>query len=157
MHKKARHAVVKMLGIGTLTFLLSWLPLYCLYIMVSRFEFAEKMRNWEYNLLDLLYPLAQWLGSSNSCVNPVLYAFLNKQIVKCLYRFYQNASHFKDDLYYRKEWEQQDIALQFPTVTLLDHLDHIVVQQYVSTRRSTCRKSNSSYDSNIESYTGRKW
>lgn len=77
MHKKARHGVRKMLGIVTLTFLISWLPLY---ILVTRMKFAsEPLSDEESYLLDILMPLAQWLGSWNSSVNPVLYAFLNSK------------------------------------------------------------------------------
>ncbi len=76
MHKKARHGVRKMLGIVTLTFLLSWLPLY---IIVTRIKFSTHISDWESDILDIAYPLAQWLGSWNSSVNPVLYAFLNNK------------------------------------------------------------------------------
>ncbi len=76
MHKKARHGVLKMLGVVTLAFLISWLPLY---IIVMRMKFGENISDYEFNLLDFLMPFAQWLGSTNSCINPVLYAFLNKK------------------------------------------------------------------------------
>lgn len=76
MHKQARHGVLKMLGIVTLTFLISWLPLY---IIVTRIKFSEHIGDWESNILDILFPFAQWLGSWNSSVNPILYAFLNNK------------------------------------------------------------------------------
>lgn len=76
MHKEARHGVLKMLGIVTLTFLISWMPLY---IIVTRIKFSENIGDWESNILDILYPFAQWLGSWNSSVNPILYAFLNNK------------------------------------------------------------------------------
>ncbi len=76
MHREARHGVIKMLGIVTLTFLISWMPLY---IIVTRIKFSENIGDWESNILDKLFPFAQWLGSWNSSVNPILYAFLNKK------------------------------------------------------------------------------
>ncbi len=76
MHKKARHGVLKMLGIVTLIFLLSWLPLY---ILVTRRMFGENLSETELNVMDILMPFAQWLGSWNSSINPILYAFLNKK------------------------------------------------------------------------------
>ncbi len=76
MHKKARYGVLKMLGIVTLTFLISWMPLY---VIVMRMKFGENISDSELNLLDSLMPFAQWLGSWNSSINPVLYAFLNSK------------------------------------------------------------------------------
>ncbi len=79
MHRKARHGVVKMLSVVTLVFLLSWLPLH---MIVMRLKFAENISDGEYNLHGSLMPFAQWLGSWNSSVNPILYAFLNKKFRK---------------------------------------------------------------------------
>lgn len=76
MHRRTRHGVRKMLGIVTLAFLVSWLPLY---ILATRVKFSKSIGEWESNLLDILMPLAQWLGSWNSSINPVLYAFLNSK------------------------------------------------------------------------------
>lgn len=76
MHRKAKHGVIKMLAIVTLLFCLSWLPLY---IIVMRNRLADELSDWESNLLDSLMPFAQWLGSWNSSINPIIYAFLNKK------------------------------------------------------------------------------
>ncbi len=76
LHRQTRQDVLKMLGIVTLTFLVSWLPLYILVIII---KFSEDINQSEYNLLEILMPMAQWLGSWNSSINPILYAFLNKK------------------------------------------------------------------------------
>src|SRR3989442_1727977 len=76
VHRRARENVRKMLGIVTLTYLLSWLPLY---IIVTRVKFTADMSDSELQLIHILMPFAQWLGSWNSCINPILYAFLNRK------------------------------------------------------------------------------
>ncbi len=76
LHRHTRHVVLRMLGIVTLTFLFSWLPLYILTIGI---KFSEIVSESEYRLLGVLIPIAQWLGSGNSSINPILYAFLNKK------------------------------------------------------------------------------
>lgn len=76
MHKESRYGVLKKLGIGTLIFLLSWLPYY---ILVTSRTFGENISETESYVMDILIPFAQWLGSWNSSINPILYAFLNKK------------------------------------------------------------------------------
>ncbi len=76
LHRQTRHDVLKMLGIVTLTFLFSWLPL-CLLVIIIKF--SENISESEYSHLGTLMPIAQWLGSWNSSINAILYAFLNKK------------------------------------------------------------------------------
>ena len=73
IHRKARFGVLKMLMVVILVFLLSWLPLYVIFTLV---KFGPQLE-WEKSLYAIIAPLAQWLGSSNSCINPILYTFLN--------------------------------------------------------------------------------
>lgn len=76
MHQRSRQSVVKMLGVVTLTFTFSWFPLYCIATIMRFFKHTSESYA---SLFEVLLPMAQWLGSSNSCVNPILYAFLNKK------------------------------------------------------------------------------
>jgi hypothetical protein len=72
VHKKARHGVLLTVTVVTLTFLVSWLPLYVI-------SFTSRM--WEFlpDHLETMIPFAQWMGACNSSCNPIIYAFLNKK------------------------------------------------------------------------------
>ena len=58
-------------------FMLSWLPLYAIFIRIKLG--AESIEPWEEEVLAVATPIAQWLGASNSCFNPVLYAYFNQK------------------------------------------------------------------------------
>lgn len=70
VHKKTRDAVSRICFAVTLTFLISWLPLYVIFLI-------SKMSDSLPEPLENMIPFAQILGTSNSALNPILYAFLN--------------------------------------------------------------------------------
>lgn len=98
MQQKSKIKVIKMLVIVIILFVLSWLPLYFIFARIKlgkllvfakrfkvRFGFdgcvfkGGPLTEREEELIGMVTPIAQWLGSSNSCINPILYAFFNKK------------------------------------------------------------------------------
>lgn len=73
---RSKMKVIKMLLLVVVLFAMSWLPLYAI---LTRVKFGPPPSEWEWELIRTSIPMAQCLGSSNSCINPILYAFFNKK------------------------------------------------------------------------------
>ena len=70
---KSKVKAVKMLFVVVLLFAFSWLPLYVIRLQVI---FSGPSQNSIYTIIN---PIAQWLGSSNSGMNPFIYCFFSKR------------------------------------------------------------------------------
>ncbi|KAF8787296.1 Neuropeptide SIFamide receptor like protein [Argiope bruennichi] len=67
--QRSKLKVVKMMIIVVVLFVLSWLPLYIIFTMVKLGITVEENSTAE-QVLVVMVPIAQWLGASNSCINP---------------------------------------------------------------------------------------
>ncbi|ROT83652.1 putative tachykinin-like peptides receptor 86C [Penaeus vannamei] len=76
MQQRSKVKVIKMLVVVVIIFSLSWLPLYTIF---ARIKLGDELGEDEGAVLAIIAPISQWLGSSNSCINPILYAFFNKK------------------------------------------------------------------------------
>ncbi|XP_015924499.1 neuropeptide SIFamide receptor-like [Parasteatoda tepidariorum] len=81
--QRSKIKVVKMLFVVVLAFMISWLPLYAIF---SRIKLGDTIpeNSLEEFIIQACAPIAQWLGASNSCMNPLLYAFFNNKMKKGL-------------------------------------------------------------------------
>lgn len=87
MLNRSKVKAVKMLLVVVVSFALSWMPLYA---MVSRLRFGPPVSELEDELFAALLPFAQWLGTSNSCVNPIFYAYFNKKFRESFMKILSN-------------------------------------------------------------------
>ncbi|XP_035210757.1 neuropeptide SIFamide receptor-like [Stegodyphus dumicola] len=78
MIHRSKIKVIKMLFIVVLVFMGSWLPLYAIFTRIKVGEPYQENSMEEF-IIQVSSPIAQWLGASNSCMNPVLYAFFNNK------------------------------------------------------------------------------
>ncbi|KAL1138565.1 hypothetical protein AAG570_008628 [Ranatra chinensis] len=77
MIHRSKVKVIKMLMVVIVLFACSWLPLY---VIFTRIKLGGPLSSGtEEAVIHALLPVAQWLGASNSCINPILYAFFNRK------------------------------------------------------------------------------
>ncbi|XP_054157280.1 neuropeptide SIFamide receptor-like [Oppia nitens] len=84
--ERSKIKVFKMLIVIVMLFALSWLPLYVIFAFIKLGPTLDE-NSWTTQLLTTGAPIAQWLGASNSCVNPILYFFFNNKFRS----FYKNS------------------------------------------------------------------
>ncbi|CAG5129260.1 unnamed protein product, partial [Candidula unifasciata] len=77
--EKSKIRVIKMLVVVVLLFMFSWMPLYVIHLR-TLFA-AHPIDPKEQKLInDVAIPFAQWLGTSNSCMNPLVYCLFSQKI-----------------------------------------------------------------------------
>ena len=79
--QKSKIRVIKMLTLIVVLFGVSWMVLYSCFLIL--FFYPPNVNSSEYNvLINICVPIAQWLGMSNSGMNPIIYCFFSKAIRK---------------------------------------------------------------------------
>lgn len=73
---KSKVQIVRMLVVVFVVFVFSWMPLYTTEL---RLIFGSELEgNAKTIFKNYIIPFAQWLGASNSCVNPFIYVYFSK-------------------------------------------------------------------------------
>lgn len=54
-----------------------------------------------------ILPVAQWLGAANSCINPILYAFMNRKFRAGFRHLFRSCCNNEDD-----DWDQPTTVLR---------------------------------------------
>ena len=76
--ERSKVKVFKMLIMLVLLFAISWLPLYVIFFALKIGPRIED-NSVASQILDLSVPVAQWLGSANSAMNPIMYFFYSNK------------------------------------------------------------------------------
>ncbi|ETN64242.1 g-protein coupled receptor [Anopheles darlingi] len=93
---RSKVKVIKMVFVVIITFAISWAPLYAIFCFV---KFAGELVNDEtaQSFILTILPVAQWLGASNSCINPILYAFMNRKFRAGFKKLFQSCCTTDED------------------------------------------------------------
>ncbi|XP_076139261.1 neuropeptide FF receptor 1 like 1 [Alosa pseudoharengus] len=75
MRSQRRVKVIKMLIVVALLFMLSWLPLWTLWLLADYQDLDPQQIDF---LSNYLFPVAHWLAFFNSGINPIIYGFFNE-------------------------------------------------------------------------------
>lgn len=134
--ERSKVRVFKMLIILVLLFALSWLPLYVIFFLLKIGPSIDEQSLTMHIIQDTV-PIAQWLGASNSCVNPILYFFFNAK--------------FRS--YYRDTWLKNLNCLS--TIRYRHrhrrHRGHSRINHQTSSNNINHQNHNSFYDSSKQS------
>ena len=92
---KSKMKVVKMLAVVVIIFIISWIPNYIIRFWLY-FKFDER-KDYETLMFLIRYiiPVAQWMGISNSGINPVIYCLFSKKIrlrIIAMFKLNRNSS-----------------------------------------------------------------
>ncbi|XP_055609882.1 neuropeptide SIFamide receptor-like [Uranotaenia lowii] len=93
---RSKVKVIKMVLVVIITFALSWLPLYAIFCFVKfagELIYDESVQSFILTIL----PVAQWLGAANSCINPILYAFMNRKFRAGFRHLFRSCCATEDD------------------------------------------------------------
>ncbi|XP_050436017.1 neuropeptide SIFamide receptor-like [Adelges cooleyi] len=138
IQQKSKVKVVKMLALVVITFVVSWLPLYAIF---ARIKLFGKLEPWEEEFLPIVTPLAQWLGASNSCINPVLYAFFNKKFRRGFTAVLQSRScwatlRYNENVTSANSWSASKAS-------------YYITNHHAYTKRQSSQETNVSYIFNV--------
>ena len=88
--QRSKIRIVRMLITVTVVFAMAWLPLYSIRM---RILFGPPMVGMERSIvLQTIVPIAQWLGSATSAVNPVIYCYFSEQFRKSIAAIFKSKS-----------------------------------------------------------------
>lgn len=116
---KSKVKAIKMMLTVFLLFTVSWLPLYTIYLWLY---FRPDTSSENNIVFEVLLPISQWLGSSNSGMNPVIYCFYSKKfrrgfksLVTCCSsgRLQRNRSHFSTTKYMTVDYDNGHFKVSF--------------------------------------------
>ena len=93
--KNSRYKVAKMMIVIIFVFFLCWLPLYIIFTKLKLGLQFTRFTQLEEKITFLLTPFAQWISYINSCINPILYAFLNKKYRAEFKKLFSNVRCFR--------------------------------------------------------------
>ena len=74
---RSKIRIVRMLLVVFVIFSIWWLPLYTLQLVTLFGPDINTHQEMYRNIKDYALPFAQWLGASNSCVNPFIYCYFS--------------------------------------------------------------------------------
>lgn len=80
LYFRSKMQIIKMISIIVITFAILWGPVYILFLLLkfTNFPYNENQKYY----LHILFPIAQWLATANSCTNPIIYTCFSNRFKK---------------------------------------------------------------------------